>query len=553
MLNEETKEAEQPSMSLQPLAANSAGAASKKIKSSAGQNVLRTFRTNEVFIAIVGPAGAGCGTAAKILESFLDDSGFKVELVKASTLIRQVALKYNLVVPDEFARKSLDSVRVMQDRGDEIRLGTEYGLVEDHSAVARLVVHEVAKRRAKSQGSDFVGEAIEPDGSPRAFIIDSLRHPSEVFLLREIYGDAFFLLGIVCDPAKREKRIRENLFDRAKWSDAHVKKEVADFLIRDEGAPQKYGQHVSDTFQESDFFVDNSQDAGDDLSITGMNDQLRRFVNLVTQKTIVRPSIPETAMHQARSSQMRSACLSRQVGAALVDQSGNIVATGTNDVPRAGGGLYGETFTSEGNADLRCAFRDSVYCSSNRQQNLIIDELIDQFPTLIEGKERSQVAKQLRSTRLGGLIEFSRAVHAEMDAILSASISGTSPRACRMYVTTYPCHYCARHIVASGVDEVQFIEPYPKSKATDLHDDSITTDSVDWVPPSSGGSHVLFRPFVGVAPRLYRRVFLKDRDYKDKASGDFSCGEPSWGRPSESYRISYSMMEIELALEISNG
>lgn len=540
-------------MSLQPLAANNAGAASKKIKSSAGQNVLRTFRTNEVFIAIVGPAGAGCGTAAKILESFLDDSGFKVEIVKASTLIRQVALKYNLVVPDESARKSLDSVRVMQDRGDEIRLGTEYGLVEDHSAVARLVVHEVAKRRATSQGSDFVGEAIEPDGSPRAFIIDSLRHPSEVFLLREIYGDAFFLLGIVCDPAKREKRIRENLFDRAKWSDASVKKEVADFLIRDEGAPQKYGQHVSDTFQESDFFVDNSQDAGDDLSITGMNDQLRRFVNLVTQKTIVRPSIPETAMHQARSSQMRSACLSRQVGAALVDQSGNIVATGTNDVPRAGGGLYGETFASEGNTDSRCAFRDSVYCSSNRQQNLIIDELIDQFPTLIEGKERSQVAKQLRSTRLGGLIEFSRAVHAEMDAILSASISGTSPRACRMYVTTYPCHYCARHIVASGVDEVQFIEPYPKSKATDLHDDSITTDSVDWVPPSSGGSHVLFRPFVGVAPRLYRRVFLKDRDYKDKASGDFSCGEPSWGRPSESYRISYSMMEIELALEISNG
>lgn len=548
-----TQHAEQTSMSLQPLASSEVGAISRSPKGNAGQNLLREFRTNEVFIAIVGPAGAGCGTAAKILQSFLDDSGFKVEVIKASALIRDAAFKRGLEVPDGAARKSLESVRVMQDRGDELRLGSAYGLVEDHSAVGRLIVRDVAARRAKSQGAEFIGKAIEPDGSHRAFIIDSLRHPSEVFLLREIYGDAFFLLGIVCDPAKREKRIRENLFDRARWSDTSVKKQVADFLIRDEDAPEKYGQHVSDTFQESDFFVDNSQDAGDDLSITGMNDQLRRFVNLVTQKKIVRPTVPETAMHQARSSQMRSACLSRQVGAALVDRNGNVVATGTNDVPRAGGGLYGETFMAENETDYRCAFRDTVYCSSNHQQNSIIDELITQFPALVEGKERDQVTKLLRSTRLGGLIEFSRAVHAEMDAILSASISGTSPKACRMYVTTYPCHYCARHIVAAGVDEVQFIEPYPKSKATDLHNDSITTDSVDWVPPSSGGTHVLFRPFVGVAPRLYRRVFLKDRDYKDKISGDFSYGEPPWGRPSESYKISYSMMEVELALDVANG
>ena len=518
----------------------------------AGQDVLRELRTNEVFIAIVGPAGAGAGTAAKILKVFLEESGFETEVVKASELIRKAAQHASREVPPSGARKSLAGVQMMQDRGDELRQGVNYGLLEDHSAVARLVLREIGKRRATLRGVVYSGDPVEPDGLQRAFIVDSLRHPSEVALLREVYKDAFYLLGIVCDPGKRERRIRENFFDRGQWGNPEVKVQVRDFLSRDEDAPDKYGQHVSDTFHEADFFVDNSEDAGENLALTGMNDQLRRFVNLITQSKIVRPTVSETAMHHARSAQMRSACLSRQVGAALVDMRGNIVATGTNDVPRAGGGLYGEDFSIKIEGDERCAFRETVFCSSNREQNKIIDELIDAFPGLAEGKERATVVKKLRGTRLGGLIEFSRAVHAEMDAILSASISGVSPRGCRMYVTTYPCHYCARHIVAAGIDEVQFIEPYPKSTATDLHSDSITTESHSWLPPSDAGTHVLFRPFVGVAPRLYRRVFLKDRDYKNKITGEYSLGEPAWGRPTEVYRVSYPSMEAELSLDAAD-
>ena len=519
-----------------------------KVDDRPGQEVLESLRTNEVFVAIVGPAGAGSGTAASILKTFLEESDFEVEIIKASAMIRRVAESAGHPVPPTGSRKSIDNVKMMQDRGDEIRKGKLYSRPEDHSAIARLALKEIAARRASLQGKDFSGDPVEPDGSHRAYIIDSLRHPAEVSILREVYQDAFTLLGIVCDPAKREKRIRENFFDRSQWSDQSVKDQVRDFLTRDEDAPEKHGQHVSDTFHESDFFVDNSVDAGEDLALTGMNDQLRRFVNLITQSKIVRPTISETAMHHARSAQMRSACLSRQVGAALVDANGNIVATGTNDVPQAGGGLYGESFTVQLDGDQRCAFRDSVFCSSNREQNKIIEELVDQFPEMIAGKNRSDVLKRIRETRIGGLIEFSRAVHAEMDAILSASISGTSPRGCRMHVTTYPCHYCARHIVASGIDEVQFIEPYPKSKATELHSDAITTESNGWLPPSQGGTHVLFRPFVGVAPRLYRRVFLKDRSYKNKVTGAFEFGAPVWGRPTEVYTVSYSALESKLAL-----
>ena len=535
-------------------------ATSRSTTPETGQGVLCGLRTNEVFVAIVGPAGAGAGTAAKILMPVFEDHQFTPEIIEVSTLIRKVAQAKGRETPPTDTRKSLESVQMMQDRGDEIRRGEIYGHKEDHSAVARLVLKEIASRRAKLQKQDYSGEPVEPDGQFRAFIIDSLRHPAEADLLREVYQDAFALLGVVCDPEKREERIRENLVDRSDWGKPEVIKKVKEFLDRDANAPEKHGQHVSDTFHKADFFVDNSKDGNDDLSVTGMNGQLERFVDLITQRNILHPTVPETAMYQAQSAQMRSACLSRQVGAALVDAQGNTVATGTNDVPKAGGGLYGENFSLseeiislEEENDHRCAIREPRFCSNTREQYKIIDELIEKFPQLVSDEEKDSIVREIKGTRLGSLLEFSRAVHAEMDAILSASVSGISSRSCRLYVTTYPCHYCARHIVAAGIDEVQFIEPYPKSMANELHDDSITTTSDDeWKPPSKGGNQVLFHPFVGVAPRLYRRVFLKDRSYKKEGTGELLIGDPEWSNPTDVYKAAYPSLEAKLILELND-
>ena len=524
-----------------------------------GQDVLRDLRTNEVFVAIVGPAGAGVGTAAEILGNIFKSINFTPKIIKASALIRSIAESKGLEVPPIDERKTLENTQIMQDRGDDLRKGGPYGLPEDHSTVAKLALEEIAKCRAKMMDKSYSsGKEVMPDGESRAFIIDSLRHPAEVALLREVYKDAFALLGVVCDPKEREKRILANFYSPKKRAtlDDKEQKQVEKFLNRDANAPEKYGQHVSDTFHKADFFVDNSLDSSGDPSGIGnsMHDQLQRFVNLISQnkEAIFRPTVSETAMYQAQSAQMRSACLSRQVGAALVDAQGNTVATGTNDVPKAGGGLYGENFSLEEESislreknDHRCAFRDSKFCSNTREQSKIIKELIEIFPEL--RTEEESLSKKIQDTRLGGLLEFSRAVHAEMDAILSASVSGISPQGCRLYVTTYPCHYCARHIVAAGIDEVQFIEPYPKSMATELHGDSITTKSdAQWESPSDGGSQVLFHPFVGVAPRLYRRVFLKDRSYKDDVSGAFSYSEPEWSRPTDMYKVAYPSLEVEL-------
>lgn len=83
---------------------------------------------------------------------------------------------------------------------------------------------------------------------------------------------------------------------------------------------------------------------------------------------------------------------------------------------------------------------------------------------------------------------------------MSAARRGISVEGCTLYTTSFPCHECARHIVAAGIERVVFIAPYPKSRVAYLYDDSISIDE-------DVAEKVPFRAFLGIAPRLYTRVF----------------------------------------------
>jgi deoxycytidylate deaminase len=135
-----------------------------------------------------------------------------------------------------------------------------------------------------------------------------------------------------------------------------------------------------------------------------------------------------------------------------------------------------------------------------------------------------------------------------MDALLSAGRQGVPVVGAALFVTTFPCHYCARHLIAAGIDEVQFIEPYPKSKALRLHSDSIAIDMTEWKNfQKQGIKKVLFHPFSGVAPRLYQRAFFKDRELKIKDTGVMSIQDPEWMTPWHLPMTSYVETEAALA------
>lgn len=518
-----------------------------------GKSILKKNQAKEIFFAVVGPVGAGGSRAIESLQRACKEAGYECDWIKASSIIRAWAKVNDKPVPHT-TEKTLEVVRQYQNLGDEMRKN-------DPTAVARATLEEIAKLRAAHTGKPYVkGEAVPPDDTKRAYLIDSIRHPAETILFRRTYANAFALIGVVCEETERRERILGKYLTKPAQKDAALVKVADEFISRDaDDGSIAHGQHVTDAFHGADFFVDNSvSDDADEKQL--LDEPLSRLVSIISHDRLIRPTMDETAMHHAHSARVRSACLSRQVGAALVDSDGTVIATGTNEVPRAGGGVYGEANAGNLADDHRCAYQENAFCSSNREQNKIIDELIESLPSLRESDDKASLRKLIRKTRVGQLLEFSRAVHAEMDALLSAGREGVSTIGTRLFVTTFPCHYCARHVVSAGVYEVQFIEPYPKSLALNLHKDAITVEQGNWVPPeeismaeerrtkasTKEAGKVLFKPFVGVAPRLYLRAFEKTRQLKDKETGDMRFDPPPWGDDWAPYTAAYPELEAAL-------
>jgi deoxycytidylate deaminase len=153
--------------------------------------------------------------------------------------------------------------------------------------------------------------------------------------------------------------------------------------------------------------------------------------------------------------------------------------------------------------------------------------------------------KPFKNTIAVSIIEFGRSVHAEMAAITDAAHRGTSLHGSKLYSTTFPCHLCARHIVAAGIETVTYIEPYPKSVAERLYEDSIAVD-----PTDSVSGKVIFQPFVGIAPAVYTEMFKMHGDRKLQ-SGKAVEWSPTTANPKlRRLVLSYILIEHRVAGEL---
>ena len=274
---------------------------------------------------------------------------------------------------------------------------------------------------------------------------------------------------------------------------------AAEHLInRDEHeSGNEFGQNVRDTFPLADVFID----AGS----SKLDDAINRFVDLIFGNTLHTPSKQEFGMFYAKASALRSSSLARQVGAAIMTDEGDVVATGTNEVPKAGGGVY----DSDSDPDSRDWKKG--YDSNDERKKQLVKDMLEKLKTLqLLDKEKIPYTEEisdkvcssvLRDIQLMDLTEFGREVHAEMGALMDAARRTTNVKGCILYCTTFPCHICAKHIIAAGIKEVVYIEPYPKSLAKELFEDSIVLGE------AKKANHLNFRSFVGISPRRYIDLF----------------------------------------------
>ncbi|MFA5096394.1 MAG: dCMP deaminase family protein, partial [Candidatus Omnitrophota bacterium] len=133
-----------------------------------------------------------------------------------------------------------------------------------------------------------------------------------------------------------------------------------------------------------------------------------------------RPAWDEYFLDVARLVSKRATCLRRSVGAVIVKDK-RILATGYNGAPS---GL-------KHCVDVGCMRQELKIPSGQRH-------------------------------------ELCRALHAEQNALIQASLYGISVKGSTMYATCQPCVICAKMLINAGVKEIVVSDGYPDKLALDF-------------------------------------------------------------------------------------
>jgi deoxycytidylate deaminase len=207
---------------------------------------------------------------------------------------------------------------------------------------------------------------------------------------------------------------------------------------------------------------------------------------------------------------------------------------GTNDCPKSGGGLYWPVLMEHGKYEDEPEGRDYMRgCDSNKyEQKKIIEALFTAFS--IENTEEN--IKKIKNTGINDLTEYGRVVHGEMEALLACARNNISCRGATLYATTFPCHNCAKHIIAAGILRVVYIEPYPKSKAFQFYPAEISNNI-------KNSGKVIFEPFIGVGPKRFIDLFaVSSTRWYSKKRKDKQGKKLDWKRDDAELRNPISLI-----------
>lgn len=456
--------------------------------------------TPELVIALCGPIGSPLHDASDRIGAEMASYGYRVEKIRLSDAIEVNAEKVGVVIQNG---KRAQRISSLIKAGDALR--EKFG----NDILAKMAISKISADR-KTLFGGFNDKAAEERAAPESritrhricHVIDSIKNKAELELFRLIYGDALVSIGVFSPLESRLENLKHSSLQD---------EEISSLIQTDSGEEFSHGQSVRDTFPRCDFFlrVDKPMAGATKANaLSQIDSKIRRLLGLIFRTAVITPTADETAMYAASSAARNSACLSRQVGAAVTSSSGEVLAVGWNDVPQPGGGLYGKfelaPCTPQALEDRRCFALPEAKCHNDAEKKLIASKVANilMVKGLVSEERVSAVVDAISSdSQIKDLIEFSRAVHAEMHAILNASrLCGQKIVGGKIFVTTYPCHSCARHIVAAGIHEIHYIEPYRKSLATRLHKDALTEKIDDT-------TKVRLIQFDGVAPRRFIDLF----------------------------------------------
>jgi len=267
--------------------------------------------------------------------------------------------------------------------------------------ITREVLIVVGNELRSRYGAGVLAERIlKRLGLDRNYVIDSIRNPTEVQVLRG-RGD-FSLLAVEAEQSIRFERSRLRGREAAAKTLEQFAREEAKELASDNPASQQ----LAATLSLADVRLSNN----------GPIEKLHKNLEDLLPKLMGRfrrPEWDEYFMNIAKVVASRSNCIKRKV-AAIIVKDFRVVSTGYNGTPK------GAKNCNEGGCPR---------CNSLAQSGTALEECL--------------------------------CCHGEENAITQAAYHGTSLKGSTLYTTFAPCLLCTKMIINSGISEVVYNQEYP--------------------------------------------------------------------------------------------
>ncbi|PZU86578.1 MAG: deoxycytidylate deaminase [Chelatococcus sp.] len=453
-----------------------------------------TIDSPELVFGIVGPIGVDVGQIVDLLQNKLHDLKYKSHVIHLTKVM-------DFYISDSKINHEVDNISYYKRYLSLIEHANKFRKIAKHkAAMAGIAIHQIRSIRKTVSGSE------EMPALSNSYIIRQFKRAEEIQLMRQTYGRKFIQISVYGSPIDRRRILISHIqsYDHSPKSESECERQAIDLIDKDHSqVDDENGQRLSEVFHLGDLFVDG-------ISRPKAEKTISRFLDAFFGLNLSSPTKDEYGLYIAAAASLRSVDLSRQVGAATFSKDGEVISLGCNEVPKAGGGTYWIDQDSP-------IWRDIELGGDPNQErkNEIVFDLVERMskekllainPTtsIREVVDLLLKNKRIKDAQIMDIIEFGRIIHAEMSALMDAARTGRSVKGATLFCTTFPCHMCAKHIVASGVDRVVFLEPYPKSYAQKLHSDAITFNAEE-------NGKVLFEPFIGISPRRYRDIFEKKK------------------------------------------
>ncbi|MBW9264023.1 MAG: hypothetical protein K1565_00690, partial [Candidatus Thiodiazotropha sp. (ex. Lucinisca nassula)] len=195
------------------------------------QEKISKRQSRELVVAFSGPLGSGIKKVIDHFQTCAHKAEYQTERISLSKQIKEAYNKLDQSkLPDHIKKIDIDNLtgvnryKKFQDIGNYLRNTKEKDILIQY-AIEEIILTRIKK--AQPEYDKLVEEGkINPTETNIAkfavefyipqktiYIIDQLKNDAEVALLEDVYGDLFYLIGILCSETERLNNLKSEGID----------------------------------------------------------------------------------------------------------------------------------------------------------------------------------------------------------------------------------------------------------------------------------------------------------------------------------------------------